>query len=124
MVICFRILAFITNLNEIGREQIRTAGNDLLKMSWQYFPFTCRKEEEWNFIDGLMLHVYEMRHLTQETRKLFQSDMRIVVDFLAEGENYCSNRKIIHKAALFQVHPEITYRKGLNGWEKPPLQDK
>lgn len=26
-----------------------------------------------------------MRHLSQETRKLFQSDMRIVVDYLAEG---------------------------------------
>lgn len=60
-------------------------------------------EEEWKFIDGLMLHVYEMRHLTQETRKLFQSDMRIVVDFLAEGENYCSNRKIIHKAVLIKM---------------------
>ena len=47
--------------------------------------------------------MYEMRHLTQETRKLFQSDMRIVVDFLAEGENYCSNRKIKHKAALIKM---------------------
>lgn len=46
VVICFRILAFITNFNEIGREQIRTIGNDLLRMSWQYFPFTCRKEDE------------------------------------------------------------------------------
>lgn len=46
VVICFRILAFITNFNETGREQIRTAGNDLLRMSWQYFPFTCRKEDE------------------------------------------------------------------------------
>ena len=94
VVICFRILAFITNFNEIGREQIRTAWNDLLRMSWQYSPFTCRKEEwesqkrrriswrknlseeEWKFIDGLMLHVYEMRHLTTETRKLFQGAPR------------------------------------------------
>lgn len=28
------------------------------------------------------------------------------------------------QAALFQVHPEITYREGLSGWEKLPLQDK
>lgn len=31
MVICFRILAFITNFNEIGREQIRTAGKYLFE---------------------------------------------------------------------------------------------
>lgn len=44
-----------------------------------------------------------MRHLPEEIRKLFQSDMRIVVDFLAEGENYQSDRKIVHKAALVKM---------------------
>lgn len=36
-------------------------------------------------------------------RQLFQSDMRIVVDYLAEGEAYCSDRKIRHKAALIKM---------------------
>lgn len=60
-------------------------------------------EEAWQYIDNLKLHVYEMRHLPEETRNLFQSDMRIVVDFLAEGRDYRSDRKITHKAALIRM---------------------
>ena len=59
--------------------------------------------EAWKYIDELKLHVFEMRHLPEETRKLFQSDMRIVVDYLAEGEKYRSDRKIRHKAALIKM---------------------
>lgn len=44
-----------------------------------------------------------MRHLPEETRKLFRSDMRIVVDYLAEGDGYRSDRKIVHKAALIRM---------------------
>ena len=44
-----------------------------------------------------------MRYLPKEIRKLFQSDMRIVVDFLAEGDGYRSDRKIVHKAALIKM---------------------
>ena len=57
----------------------------------------------WEYIDELNLHVFEMCYLPEETRKLFQSDMRIVVDFLAEGNGYRSQRKIIHKAALIRM---------------------
>lgn len=60
-------------------------------------------EDKWKYIDELKLHIFEMRHLPEETRKLFQSDMRIVVDFLAEGKAYRSDRKIIHKAALIKM---------------------
>ncbi len=60
-------------------------------------------EKVWKYIDGVKLHVYEMRHLPEETRRLFQSDMRIVVDYLAEGEGYRSDRKIRHKAALIRM---------------------
>ena len=59
--------------------------------------------EMWEYIDGVKLHVYEMRHLPEETRKRFQSDMRIVVDYLAEGAGYRSERKIRHKAALIRM---------------------
>ncbi len=59
--------------------------------------------EMWKYIDGVKLHLYEMRHLPEETRQLFQSDMRIVVDYLAEGEGYRSERKIRHKAALIKM---------------------
>lgn len=57
----------------------------------------------WKYVDEIKLHVFEMRHLPEETRRLFESDMRIVVDFLAEGRNYKSDRKIIHKAALIKM---------------------
>lgn len=60
-------------------------------------------EKTWKYIDELKLHVFEMRYLPQEVRELFQSDMRIVVDFLAEGEGYRSQRKIVHKAALIRM---------------------
>lgn len=60
-------------------------------------------KEAWQYIDNLKLHVYEMRHLSEETRRLFRSDMRIIVDFLAEGRSYRSDRKITHKAALIRM---------------------
>ena len=44
-----------------------------------------------------------MRHLPASVRELFQSDMRIVVDYLAEGRCYRSDRKIVHKAALIRM---------------------
>ena len=57
----------------------------------------------WQYIDNLHLHVYEMRHLPEEVREMFQSDMRIVVDYLAEGMGYRSDWKIVHKAALIRM---------------------
>lgn len=75
-------------------------------------------ETAWKYIDELNLHVYEMRHLPEETRKLFQSDMRIVVDFLAEGENYRSDRKIVHKAALIKMIKVLSGETEVNDVEK------
>lgn len=60
-------------------------------------------EEAWSYIDEMKLHVFEMRYLPEEMRKLFQSDMRIVADYLAEGDSYRSDRKITHKAALIRM---------------------
>lgn len=60
-------------------------------------------EETWKYIDKLKLHIFEMRYLPAKTRSLFQSDMRIIADFLAEGNHYRSDRKIIHKAAVIRM---------------------
>ncbi len=60
-------------------------------------------EKEWKYVDNLELYVFEMRRLSKETRELFESDMRIVVDFLAEGNGYRSDRKVVHKAALIKM---------------------
>ena len=73
----------------------------------------------WEYIDELNLHVFEMRYLPEETRELFQSDMRIVVDFLAEGNGYCSQRKIMHKAALIRMIKVLsgeTDTEGIEAW--------
>ena len=56
-----------------------------------------------DYIDNIHLHVWEMRHLPQEVRERFNSDMRIVLDYLAEGNNYRSDRQVIHKSALIRM---------------------
>lgn len=75
-------------------------------------------EEEWKYIDGLKLHVFEMRYLPKETRELFKSDMRIIVDFLAEGERYRSARKVRHKAALLKMIEALSGEGDTDGVEK------
>ena len=56
-----------------------------------------------DYIDDLKLHIFEMRKLPKEIRNLFQSDMRIVVDYLAEGNGYRSDQKVVHKEALIKL---------------------
>lgn len=75
-------------------------------------------EEEKKYIDNSELYVFEMRHLREETRKLFQSDMRIVADFLAEGKGYRSDRKIRHKAALIKMIRVLSGETGIDDVEK------
>lgn len=57
----------------------------------------------WKYVDNMQLHVWEMRHLPKEVREYFQSDMRIVLDYLAEGNGYCSDRKVVHKEATIKM---------------------
>ncbi|MCM1120888.1 MAG: Rpn family recombination-promoting nuclease/putative transposase, partial [bacterium] len=66
--------------------------------STHYLPPKLR-----DYIDNIRLHVWEMRHLSQEMRERFHSDMRIVLDYLKEGNNYRSNRPVVHKAALIRM---------------------
>ena len=75
-------------------------------------------DDTWKYIDELKLHVFEMRYLPEETRKLFQSDMGIVVDFLAEGDGYRSDRKIVHKAALIKMIKVLSGEMDMEDVEK------
>ena len=50
-----------------------------------------------------MSYVFELRNLPEKVRKRFQSDMRIVVDYLAEGNDYRSEQKVVHKEALIKL---------------------
>lgn len=62
-----------------------------------------------DYIDDIKLHVYDMCHLPQRIRNHFTSDMRIVVDYLAEGKNYIpSTQKIIHTDALLRMLKALT----------------
>lgn len=72
----------------------------------------------WEYIDEWKLHVFEMRHLPKKTRDLFQSDMRIVADFLAEGNSYRSNRRIVHKAALIRMIKVLSGESDIGEVEK------
>lgn len=92
---CFPVIQFILYWGSPRWRSSREFGKLFGKRN---FP-----EEAWKYIDELRLHIFEMRHLSEETRKLFQSDMRIVVDYLAEGDGYRSNRQIKHKAALIKM---------------------
>lgn len=60
-------------------------------------------ETTWKYVDNIRLHVWEMRYLAREVRERFQSDMRIVLDYLAEGNAYRSDRKVIHKEATIKM---------------------
>lgn len=57
----------------------------------------------WKLADDFRLHVFEMRNLLPETRELFRSDMRHVVDYLAEGNSFRSDRPVVHKEALVRL---------------------
>ena len=74
-------------------------------------------DKEWKYVDNLELYVFEMRRLQKETRELFESDMRIVVDFLAEGNRYCSDRKVVHKAALIKMLKVLSGDTDVDGIE-------
>lgn len=62
-----------------------------------------------NCIDDMRLRVYDMRFLTKEVREKFTSDMRIIVDYLAEGDDYQpTSQPIIHVKALLLMLKELS----------------
>ncbi len=69
-------------------------------------------------IDEMGIHVYEMRYLPKKVRERFHSDMRIVVDYLAEGDSYCSDREIVHTEALVRMIMALSGDKDLDNVEK------
>ena len=63
----------------------------------------------WQYISDVKLHVYEMAHLPKQIRNRFQSDMRIVVDYLAERQNYKpTEQKIVHPEDLLLMLKALT----------------
>lgn len=75
----------------------------------KFFAKNDVPKEVYKYIDDSQLHVFEMAHLPVEIRKLFKSDMRIVVDYLAEGKEYVpTDQKIQHLEALLLLLRAIT----------------
>lgn len=66
-------------------------------------------EKSKEYIDNVQLHIFEMAHLPKEVRNCFHSDMRIVVDYLAERDNYVpTQQKIVHLEALVLLLGALT----------------
>lgn len=57
----------------------------------------------WKLADDCRLSVFELRNLPPEVRERFHSDMRHVVDYLAEGNSFRSDRPVVHKEALVRL---------------------
>lgn len=55
---------------------------------YSYFGKRNLPEPVWQYIDNTALRVFHMRRLPETVRKRFRSDMRIIVDYLAEGSSY------------------------------------
>lgn len=61
-------------------------------------------KEAIQYIDDIRVQVFDMRRLPQAVRSRFHSDMRIVVDYLAEGKDYVpTNQPIQHVEALLRL---------------------
>lgn len=69
----------------------------------KFFQKTNLSPQLWKLIDDHRLHVFHMRNLPPETRTLFTSDMRLVVDYLAEGNDFKSEQPVVHKEALVRL---------------------
>lgn len=75
----------------------------------RFFSEGCLPIEVYTYIDNVRLHVFEMAHLPHKFRKLLQSDIKIIVDYLAEGANYKpTNQKIQHLEALILLFKAVT----------------
>ena len=75
----------------------------------EIFQKTDLDKDTWKFITNAELCVYEMAHLPKLVRNRFTSDMRVVVDYLAEGQNYKpSAQKIVHPEALLLMLKALT----------------
>ena len=75
----------------------------------QLFAEYLMQDTDCGYIDDIQLHVFEMAHLSREVRERFHSDMRIVVDYLAEGADYVPTvQKIQHVEALLLLMEALT----------------
>ena len=81
-------------------------------------------EETMRYIDDAKLYIYDMRNLPKDVRQLFRSDMRIIVDYLAEcGKYQPTNQVIVHIEEFLLLMQALT---GDNRYEQilPQLEKR
>ena len=75
----------------------------------EFFQEADLDESTWKYITNEKLHVYLMARLPKQVRNRFRSDMRIVVDYLAERQNYKPTaQKLVHPEALLLMLKALT----------------
>ena len=75
----------------------------------EYFSPRELPLETWKYINDFHLQVFTIAALPKDVRKHFSSDMRIVVDYLAEGKDYKpSDQKIQHMEAFLLLMRNLT----------------
>lgn len=75
----------------------------------EYFADRELPLETWKYINDFHLQVFQMTNLPKDVRDCFTSDMRIVVDYLAEGKDYKpSHQKIFHVEAFLLLMENLT----------------
>ncbi|MCM1541795.1 MAG: Rpn family recombination-promoting nuclease/putative transposase [Blautia sp.] len=58
----------------------------------------------WRYMDNERIHVFEMRHLPREVIGRFRSDMRIVLEYLADEDGVDQlEQEVSHPAALLEL---------------------
>lgn len=66
-------------------------------------------KEIMQYIDDAKLYVFDMRRLPEKVRERFQSDMRIVLDYLAEGKDYQpTHQPIVHVKEFLCLMREVS----------------
>lgn len=74
-----------------------------------FFKNRKLSKETLHYINNAQLQVFDMRSLPPEVRKRFHSDMRIVVDYLAEGKDYVpTKQKLKHPEEVLQMLRNLT----------------
>lgn len=87
-------------------------GNTAWSSSSDLYNFFRRKKIHRmavKYIDNVRVHVYSMRCLPREIRQRFKSDMRVVLDYLAEGEQYIpTDQEIVNLEATMRMLNALT----------------
>lgn len=75
----------------------------------EFFQEADLDENIWKYITDEKLYVYAMARLPEQVRNRFRSDMRIVVDYLAEKQDYKPTaQKLAHPEALLLMLKALT----------------